>query len=82
MVAEIIDYHKYLAKIIECEVKQDPSIQHEFTFSSANEAVKVANYLRNLGYKAIYKSYKVLSLDVFYVGVPFSTLKKSNNEEK
>lgn len=70
-----INYEKYLAKIIECEYKKDSSIEHEWTFNTANEAVKVANYLRNHGYKAVYKKSIILNkIPIFYVGVSFKFL--------
>lgn len=73
---DFINEQEYLAKIIECESKQDSTIEHEFIFIFKREAVKVANYLRSHGYEIVFKTRKPVGVILYYVGVPFESLKK------
>lgn len=72
-----MDYSEYLSALIQCQQQQDPAIKHEWLFNTKAEAVRVANYLRNSGYEVILKPYEkiIISKPLYYVGVPFSTLK-------
>jgi hypothetical protein len=64
-----------LALLIECEEKQDPLIQHEWVMESRVSAVRLANYLRQHGYEVENKIYKTIGIPMYYVGVPFKSLK-------
>jgi hypothetical protein len=62
---------------MECEEKQDPSIPHEWILDSRVEAVRLSNYLRQLKYEVVNEVRRPLGITLYYVGVPFSSIKKS-----
>jgi hypothetical protein len=70
-----MDYSEYLTALIQCQAQQDPTIKHEWLFNSKADAVRVANYLRNSGYCAELHEKTIPFRSLYYVGVPFHTLK-------
>ena len=66
-----------LASIIECEEKQNSSIQHEWILMFKVDAVRLANYLRGFGYAVTVETRYPVGVELFYVGVPFQSIKKT-----
>lgn len=74
MISEI-DYRNALALLMKCEELQDSCVQHEWLMDDRKDAVRLSNYLRSRGYEVKNEIRKPIGIIVYYVGVPFSTLK-------
>lgn len=70
------EYSIHLAQLIKCRDEQDPGITHEWLLDSRAESVRLANFLRQHGYIVTHYKARVLSAELFYVGVDFKTLKR------